>query len=547
MKKCNFLVIVFLVVVFLENVNFAQEAVSSESIDLPDVSTVISGGAPKVGKSAVPDYSKILPIIENSEIVPKMPDVGNVDNQPADIAELFSNQKKSVYAEGVAGLGFPGLFLGNFSIYRQTGSNPFKITFGHETVNGYAEHSLMSGFFDKKTYIDGEKKFSSEKTKLIVSGMYSSFDNGLQNNSDNISDVTKEELGVSSLFNIDFTQGLSLGASVNGKWYKRYGNIVGDSNFEDFSKKVSILDFNPEINFSWETHGIYSKISTIYELSYDAEKVFNKHNSNRFDFSLLVGWKNENIDLYGSADAVVGNKIGNNSVVVPFTIGSNFDFITGISSRKVRISAKGGIESYVPKISNLEKKYTFSSMNCLPEETSDWYGSININLPFKDILTIYFDGIFKKTAFNNGTWQVDYDSVLGNDGQYLYKIDEMTQVNTNIGFSFIKGIATFSSYWKSYWGDVPCIEIPNQISCLLSLQDNKSRISFDTGIAFYFGDNIDNVPVIDFDFTVKVSDAVRLALTGSDVVKLITGESRTYAGEYIQRSGSASILVKFFF
>ena len=44
-----------------------QNADESEEISLPDVSTVISGGAPKVGKSAVPDYSQVLPQSNKNE------------------------------------------------------------------------------------------------------------------------------------------------------------------------------------------------------------------------------------------------------------------------------------------------------------------------------------------------------------------------------------------------------------------------------------------------------------------------------------------------
>ena len=41
---------------------FAEETenIEEHEITLPDVSTVIYGGAIKVGKSAVPDYSQIL-------------------------------------------------------------------------------------------------------------------------------------------------------------------------------------------------------------------------------------------------------------------------------------------------------------------------------------------------------------------------------------------------------------------------------------------------------------------------------------------------------
>ena len=217
------------------------------------------------------------------------------------------------------------------------------------------------------------------------------------------------------------------------------------------------------------------------------------------------------------------------------------------SSRAVRLSAAGGIDSYLPKVSALEKAYAFSALNVLPEETSDWFGSLNVNVPVKDILTVTLDGVFCTTAFGNGTVQPVYKETYFKNGQYFYFSEDMTQVNTDAGISFRKGIATFSLNWKSFWGDLPATEVPNKISGGVSLQDKKARVNFSSVIAFELGDDADSVPVVDFDCSVKVSYAVRLAVTGNDIVKLISGKSRDYAGEYIRRSGYAGILAKFFF
>jgi hypothetical protein len=59
--------------------------------------------------------------------------------------------------------------------------------------------------------------------------------------------------------------------------------------------------------------------------------------------------------------------------------------------------------------------------------------------------------------------------------------------------------------------------------------------------------NADIIPIIDMSAFFRLTQAVRLAVSVEDIVKLISGDSRTYAGDYIDRSGSASILVKFFF
>lgn len=537
-------------VIFLSSAVSAQDADVSgnEEISLPDVSTVISGGAPKVGKSAVPDYAAVLPKTEGTEIVPRMPDAGAAGQTAESVAAMVSPQEKSVYAEGVAGLGYPGFFTGDFSIYRQSGANPFRITFGHETVSGYASHSLTSGYFDKKTHIDAEKTFSTEKTNLFIRGMYLSVDNGLQNSSDYLRDVTKELLGAGATFDITFSDAVFLSASLSGDWYKRYGAVVrAENELMDFEKDVSILDLNPAVELSWGVNRLYSTIGISYELSYDAGKSFSEHSANRVDFSALFGWKTDSVNAFAAVAAVVGNRIGGNSVVIPFSAGVDFTIPVKFSSRALLLSASGGIDSYLPKVSELEEVYIFSAVSTLPEETSDWFGKVSAKIPVKDMLTVTFDGEFRTTAFGNGVWQPVYEDLFFRNGQYLYREDSMTQVNTETGVAFRKGIATFSLNWRAFWCDVPATVFPHQVSGAISLQDKKARVNFSSVIAFDIGDDADSVPVIDFDCSLKVSDAVRLAVTGNDVVKLFSGTSRSYAGNYIRRSGYAGVLAKFFF
>lgn len=524
------------------------DAAASEEISLPDVSTVISGGAPKAGKSAVPDYAAVLPKTEGTEIVPQMPDAGSAGLTADSVSVASAPREKSVYAEGVAGLGFPGFFTGDFSIYRQSGANPFRITFGHETVSGYAWNALTSGYFDKKTHIDAEKTFSTEKTNLLIRGAYLSMDNGLQNESVCISDVTKELLEAGATFSIDFSDALSLSASVSGDWYKRYGTVVAAADpLEDFEKNVSIVDLNPEVMFSWGVSRLYSEISVSYELAYDAGKSFSEHAANRGDFSALFGWKTDSVNVFAGVSAVVGNRLGGSSVVVPFSAGADFTVPVKFSSRAVLLSLSGGMDSYLPRVSALEEQYTFSAVSGLPEETSDWFGKAGVRIPFKDMLTVTFNGEFRTTAFNNGVWQPVYENSFFRKGQYLYRKDSMTQMNTETGVSFRRGTATFSLDWRAFWGDVPAAAFPHRISGAVSLQDKKARVSFSSVIAFDIGGDADSVPVIDFDCSLKVSDAVRLAVMGTDVVKLVSGSSRLYAGNYIQRSGCAGVLAKFFF
>ena len=69
------------------------------AITLPDVSTEIQGGAPKAGKSAVPDFSRILPARQTSELVPRLPEATAPDSSASRDISLSKAEEKSIYAE----------------------------------------------------------------------------------------------------------------------------------------------------------------------------------------------------------------------------------------------------------------------------------------------------------------------------------------------------------------------------------------------------------------------------------------------------------------
>ena len=183
----------------------------------------------------------------------------------------------------------------------------------------------------------------------------------------------------------------------------------------------------------------------------------------------------------------------------------------------------------------------------MPTETSDWYGNLSFGIPIKETFTINFDGIFKMTAMGNGTWQPIYDTSSVLYGQYNFETKDILQVNTVTSCSFRVGIATISAMWQACWGDVPVLGYQNFISAVASVQDTNSRMGIDCSFGMTTDSGSDYTPVINFSAFCRLTQAVRLAVSVDDVLKLILGDSRTYAGEYIGRSGSAALLIKFFF
>jgi hypothetical protein len=162
-------------------------------------------------------------------------------------------------------------------------------------------------------------------------------------------------------------------------------------------------------------------------------------------------------------------------------------------------------------------------------------------------LSFTTDAEYRRTAFGNGVWEPVYKDSSFTGGQYEYRQTEHTQFSTDAGVSFYKGMLTLRGSWKAQWLYVPVLESPDTISVSASLQGSESRWGAGTEVRFSPDGGSDHVPELNFSGFFRLTKAVRLAVSADDVVKLITGRSRTYAGRYITRSGSAGFLIKFFF
>ena len=103
MKKIIFAITTFLML----GAVYAQKA-DEQEIELPDVTTVISGGALTAGKDAIPDYKDILPDSSTSAV--ELPDLGTVDDSEVKAnARMQTQSDKDVFAEGRIGGTLPPL------------------------------------------------------------------------------------------------------------------------------------------------------------------------------------------------------------------------------------------------------------------------------------------------------------------------------------------------------------------------------------------------------------------------------------------------------
>ena len=116
-----------MVIAWLGFVAYAQNS-EEEQIQLPEITTTISGDTVVAGKDAVPDFSRVVPAAGmEKNIMPKLPGERiSSGSEEEPVADFFFGEKKNVYAQGILGGGFPGDFIGDFSVYKTSSSNPFK-------------------------------------------------------------------------------------------------------------------------------------------------------------------------------------------------------------------------------------------------------------------------------------------------------------------------------------------------------------------------------------------------------------------------------------
>ena len=75
----------------------------------------------------------------------------------------------------------------------------------------------------------------------------------------------------------------------------------------------------------------------------------------------------------------------------------------------------------------------------------------------------------------------------------------------------------------------------------------EGRWGAEVAIKFAIISLYESVPIVDFDAFISVSKSVRVMLNIEDIVKLVSVRTRQYAGEYVARGGTASLLVKYIF
>ena len=213
------------IIPFIALAAFAALPLYSQDISLPDVTTVINGGNVQAEDEALPDFSDVMVLPQGSgTTVPVLQDVDAPESTEVK-TEAPVEKEKSIYAEGLVGGGYPTLFIGDFSLFRQIGNSPFKLSFSHDSAVGYSGKALTDSFSDRTTNIVLDKSFKHETYRWGFAASYITDSNGLQNKTDGISSINQNL--ISGNGNIEFTlpKGFSLGAFSGLDFYNRYSDV----------------------------------------------------------------------------------------------------------------------------------------------------------------------------------------------------------------------------------------------------------------------------------------------------------------------------------
>lgn len=524
----------------------SMNLIFAQNIELPEVTTVISSETEKADADALPDFSDVLtkPGIAASgsgNVDPVLPEVETSEN--TEIAAVKTvPADKSVYAEGLLGGGYPTLFKGDIAVFRNVGESPFRFSLSHDSAVGYSGHSLTEGFSDRLTKIEIDKSYKKNNLSLSAGGSYQTAADGLQGNviSDGVSVslFNRDSYNASGKIRYDFSNGFYTGFNAGVDFYNRYA----DKNCA-YIQTIAYMDIEPSVYFRWQGHGFDTGVTAAYSYGTEVSGI-EFASGHRAEFSADLQWKNDIIRLFGNASAVVGNQLNDKPVIVPFTVGVDASFPVYFANRRVAISAEGGIKSYKPHIWELEEKYKFSLRNNNTSETSDWYGKFNLTLPLKTAFTGSATVEYYQTAYDNGIWEAGYSNET--DGIYSISQKAHQLLITDFSLAYTYEIFSISGGWHSNWIDVPALESKQSVRLALNLQDKQVRWGATAGMLMMINSEIET-PVVNAEGFVRITPSVRAIISLNDIVKLCMGGTRTYAGKYAARGGSATVLLKFFF
>ncbi len=512
----------------------------AQEMELPSVTTTITGENQVIDEEALPDFSQLLPPEE--EVLPQLNDSRfSPEQNSLDLGNGGMNED-DMYLSGFFGGGFPGLFIGDFSIFKTSLKNPFTFHFLHSSHNGYGMNAPSSGYYDSLTRLDGEASFNfSDTFTMKARGLYHSNSIGLQNQSPLFSSLSSQTIQSNLLSAWNFSNILSLYANIDGFAANQYGSVKFAADEEDpVSENPTYITFEIEPSAGLKFQGAF--MSFTLDASYDfTGSVRSSDYAHRGAINAGLSASLESMD----AGIQVGGVFLNTMQLVPFNVFLTLRGKTALSEKELSVTLRGGLDSHQSSLIEIQDKHLFTLYNTVPSEQSDWFGTLNFFVPFASIFNTDINLSFKSSAFGNGVLMPDYRVRDDETSLFDLAVIDRDALCSDIAFKYSVDFISVALGWRASWLDTSVVDQKQLIyvSTFVSSKDSKLR----SNAEIEFEPLRDLVPDITLGLNYSITPSFTLALEIEDVVKLVTGTDRTIVPSYISRSGSALLTAKFYF
>lgn len=522
-----------------QNSQTAKETQSTEEdIQIPDVSTTIEGGTSSLDSQAVPDFTLILPQADPDYLLSvKLPETADSTAGAASSASSFKTSNLGL--EGVIGAGFPGFFVGKFSLFQNTGKHPFGIRFSHTAQNGLGSYSASDGYNKTDTALsaDGRFLFSGERELAFAFGYDTSTD-GLQKQSPLFYNTSRQSVDGSVFFTAALPSDWEASVGAQTVHAKRFpGYIASVPAGADVSAHSVFGDF--QTGFHWKPHFLTLGFDGSYRwLFVQADQTDDKKIINRGSFYTdISGTVKEKWTLGASAGFVFADNI-KLPILVPFSLNLMY------KKPELTIKTSGGMRTVQSDFAALYKRYPFVHFGADAAEQADWFAEVEAAFPFAQ--TFAFNGgiSFSKTAFSHGALLPDYGSKHILSGLYTSHTKDLLRLDTNTEISSQFGIWGIAASWKGSWLDVIPGEDIHAIGVSGTISPEKGKWGAQAGITECFG--IDYTPVLSASAYYRFVPEFRIELELKDMIKLFSGGVRRKAGDFITDSGTVALFAKLF-
>lgn len=517
---------------------FSVSVFSQEIIEMPDVTTIISGSEQELLEDSLPDFSEILPVEE--ELLPQLE--SNLPKVESEQEAKFSQDfyfEDFTYFEGKIGGGTPGLFLGDFALSRSEKNNYFNFEFFHETINGYGLNESSKGFFNNETNLnlDGTINFS-QNFNLDFYGNHSIYQFGLQNLSPAFYSTNLQQGNIALVSNLICSDNLQLYGKLDTEYSSWFASFIPSAENIDLQADILRFALAPRLGFAGNA-GIFT---CFFEGGYDLFTSTGNFDSIFHRWDLLYYMDFRFGDFLLSSD--IGLVFVDKKTFVPFSLGFEF-------SNNVEFSFLGGLKSFTTDVFDLEKNpVLFDDIKV--SEQNMWFANLDFMFPLGNFMENNIKINFALPAWESKIILPDYSKVDEKTGLYLTNEFSFPILTSEYDLLFYFEKSQLNLSWNAWWLDLPenLGIAPQEISAQYSFVPTKNKWGFSLWASMNFGGNReilgDLIPDTGLSIYVRSEKSFKFTFELDDMVKLFTGTERTLFGNFAKESGSASIFVSFY-